>query len=292
MIEGSSSGVPGTGGDGNFGAGGSSGSGGAVVEGTGGVVTDGGAGTGGSDGTGGTTMAPPDGSADQQSDGFIPTNGPPPAIDYSIWQLQLPTGSGTSPTTVGAIELPTFSNLYFYKADDGGQIFMDPVTGITTTNSVHPRTELREMAPGGGGAAWSASGTNTMTVKGKVLKGSSVTIAQVFNGPSSITLAELQYSSGGFTLFYEEARGQGGSTGLGNAVPLNTPYTFTMSLTKNILTVSINGKSVFTRTPSAGTLGSKFYFKVGNYDQTTSKGAISTTARSTVEVYSAAVVHQ
>jgi hypothetical protein len=169
---------------------------------------------------------------------------------------------------------------------------MDPVTGVTTPNSQHPRTELREMTPAGGAAAWSAAGTNTMVVKGKVIKGSSVTIAQVFNGPGSITLAELQYSSGGFTLFYEEARGQGGSTSLGNAVPLNTPYTFTLSLTKNVLGVSINGKQVYTHTPSGGTLNSKFYFKVGNYDQTTSRGAISTNAKSVVEVYSAEVVHQ
>jgi len=217
--------------------------------------------------------------------------GPAPPIDFSMWQLQLPTGSGTSPTIVLPDQLAGFSNLYFYKADDGGQIFMDPATGVTTSGSVHPRTELREMSMTGT-AAWSSEAINTMSVTGKVLKGSSVTIAQVFNGPESITLAELQYSSNGFTLFYEEAKGQGNSTKLGNAVPLNTQYTFTIGLSKNVLSLSINGKPVYSHTPSSHTLGSKFYFKVGNYDQTASPGAVGTTAHSLVEVYKVAVVHQ
>ena len=168
---------------------------------------------------------------------------------------------------------------------------MDPASGVTTSGSVHPRTELRESTATGGAAAWSASATNTMTVTGKVLKGSGVTIGQVFNGPDSITLAELQYSSGGFSLFYEEAKGQGKSSGLGAGTPLNTRYTFTMGFSKNVLTVSINGRQVYSHTPSAGILGSKFYFKVGDYDQNATRGAVGTTAHSIVENYSVAVVH-
>jgi hypothetical protein len=160
----------------------------------------------------------------------------PPAIDYSIWELQLPIGSGNSPTTVPPSQLASFTDIYFYRAPDGGQIFMDPATGVTTADSNHCRTELRESTPSGAAASWSPSGTNTMTVNGKVLKGSNVTIAQVFNRRDGITLAELQYSSSGFTVFYEESRGNGGTSGLGNATPLNTPYTFTMSLSKNVLT--------------------------------------------------------
>src|SRR6266478_1518536 len=101
----------------------------------------GGAGTGG-DATGGTMVTPADGSAEPADGAVAPTDGPPPLIDYSIWQLQLPIGNG-SPMTVGPKDLPTFSNAYFYKADDGGQIFMDPATGVTTANSQHPRTEFR-----------------------------------------------------------------------------------------------------------------------------------------------------
>jgi hypothetical protein len=289
------------------------------ITGAGGHTTSAGTGEGGATsataGTGGISGAAGQGGVDPEEagaappdSGMIPTDdggalgpsvdaagqdaGPPPAIDYSIWQLQLPTGSGTSPTTVPGSMLATFSNIYFYRADDGGQVFMDPATGVTTQNSTRCRTEFRESNPNGGAANWSPSGTNTMTVTGKVTKGGGITIAQVFNGGDGITLGELQYSSGGFTLFYEESRGGGSSTGLGNGTPLNTKYTFTMGFSKNVLTVTINGKQVFSRTPSAGILASNFYFKVGNYDQGTSKGTPGTTAHSIVEDYSIAVLHQ
>jgi len=135
-------------------------------------------------------------------------------------------------------------------------------------------------------------GTNVMTVTNKVVKNSGITIDQVFNGSDGITLAELQYSTNGFTLFYEEARSQGQSTNLGNRTALDTRYTFTMEFSKNVLVVILNGRQVFMRTPSAGILASKFYFKAGNYDQTTSRGTPGTTAHSIVEDYSIVVVHQ
>jgi hypothetical protein len=221
-------------------------------------------------------------------------NNPPPPLDYSIWLLQLPTGSGTSPTTVSPSKLATYSDAYFNAADDGGQIFMDPVTGITTPGSTHPRTELRESAPNGGEAAWSASATNTMTVSGKVLQGTSVTIAQVFNGPQSIPLGELQYNSGkgGFELFYEEAKGGGSENDLKTPIALGSKYTFTIALSQGVLSVTVNGKQVYSHTPSSGILSSTFYFKVGDYDQTATAGAVSTTPRSIVENYSVLVVHE
>jgi Alginate lyase len=144
-------------------------------------------------------------------------------IDFSIWSLQEPSGSGTSPTTISPGELiKGYSSAYFYKAADGGQAFMDTKTGITTPGSKHCRTELREMTSSGALAAWTPSGTNTMDVTGKVtlLGGGSigkVTVGQVFN--SSISpLCELQYSAsvGGFVLLYEEAKIAGDIVDLAN----------------------------------------------------------------------------
>jgi hypothetical protein len=65
-----------------------------------------------------------------------------------------------------------------------------------------------------------------------------------------------------------------------------------MEFSKNVLTVSLNGNQVFMRAPSSRILASTFYFKAGNYDQTTSRGTPGTTAHSIVEDYSIAVVHQ
>jgi hypothetical protein len=225
---------------------------------------------------------------------------PNATIDFAIWSLQEPSGSGTSPTTISPSQLLAgYSDAYFYKAADGGQAFMDPQTGITTSGSTHPRTELREMTASGAQAAWTPNATNTMDVTGKVtlLGGGSngkVTVGQVFNSNASIPLCELMYSAsvGGFVLLYEEAKSAGTVSDLKTPVALNTRYSFQLSLTKGVLTVSINGKQVYSHTPSAGILADNFYFKCGNYDQTTTAGPVTTTPYTIVENYRINVVHK
>ena len=225
---------------------------------------------------------------------------PTTSIDYSIWSLQEPSGSGTSPTTISPSQLVAgYSDAYFYIAADGGQAFMDTQTGITTSGSAHCRTELREVTWSGTQAAWAPSGTNTMDVTGQVtlLGGGSsgaVTVGQVFNSNDSIPLCELMYSSsvGGFVLLYEEAKGAGTTVDLQTPAALNTPYSFQLSLTNGVLTVSINGTQVYSHTPSSSILSKEFYFKCGNYDQTTSSGAVTTTPYTIVENYSIDVVHE
>jgi hypothetical protein len=191
-----------------------------------------------------------------------------------------------------------YSDAYFYQAADGGQAFMDTQTGITTQGSKHCRTELREMTSSGAQAAWAPSGTNTMDVTGQVtlLGGGSsgnVTIGQVYNSDDSIPLCELQYSGsvGGFALLYEEAKGAGNTIDLQTPMNLNTQYGFQLSLTNNVLTVSINGQQVYNQTPSPSILAKNFYFKCGNYDQTTTAGDVTTTPYTIVEIYSLNVVH-
>jgi len=219
----------------------------------------------------------------------------PAPIDFKYWVLQLPTGSGTSPDQISSAELLAgFSNAYFYEGDDGGQMYMDPAQGITTSGSTRCRTEMREQKPEGGGAAWASTGTHSLTVEGKVTKlgGGSIAVGQLFNGTDSIPLIELQYTnSHKFSLLYEEAKGGGSSTDLKTTVDLNTRYTFVLAMIDGQVTVSIDGKQVYTHTPSAGILAKKFYFKFGNYDQSTSAGTPTTTPHSIVEVYKVGLVH-
>jgi hypothetical protein len=229
-----------------------------------------------------------------------PETAPPSPIDLSIWQLQLPTGTGTSPTTISPAELVAgFSNRYFYGAPGGGRVFMDPPTGITTSGSQHCRTELREMTRDGMAAAWLSTGMNAMSLSGTVSQvggGASghVTVAQVFNGTDSIPLCELQYSArlGGFQLLYEEGKGGGTTTDLKAPVALGAPYAFTLALSNGTLTVTVDGQPVYTKTPSAAVSGKSFYFKAGNYDQTTVAGPISTTPYTIVEVAALDVTHR
>ncbi len=243
---------------------------------------------GGAGGTSGSTGG---------SAGAAGTGGKPP-IDFSIWQLQLPTGSGTSPDTISSAKLLAgYESAYFKKADDGGYVFMDPAHGIHTPGSTRCRSEFREMK-GTAGAAWSSSGTNVMDVSGKVTlmsggsKGST-TVGQVFvAGDNGNTLCELQYNGSQFKVFYEESKGNGeGPFTLAGTVAMKTKYTFTLSLTKGVLDVSINGKVLWTRKPTSAVSGKTFYFKVGNYDQTTSEGTPTTTPYTEVEAYTIDVVH-
>jgi hypothetical protein len=235
------------------------------------------------------------GSAGSDSLGGAPTW----MFDYSIWELQLPIGSGSSPTSISPSQVVSFSDAYFYKAADGAQTFMDPATGTTTPGSQHCRTEMRESTATGKEASWSASGTNTLTVTGKVLKvggggNGDVTVGQVFNSTDSIPLCELRYSTAhaGFDLFYEEATGSASETDLKTPIALNAPYTFLLSLSSGVLTVTIGGKQVYMHAPTSGTLAKKFYFKFGNYDQNASAGPISSTPYTIVEAYGAKVVHK
>lgn len=224
--------------------------------------------------------------------------GPAPtgfAIDYSIWQLQLPSG-GSSPDVVPPSELANYTDAYFSKADDGGEIFMDPMTGVTTGGSTHPRTELREVKANGGGMLWSPAGTNTLTVTGKAITCVSCTIGQIFDGTASSTLAELQYSSAGggsMKLFYEEAKGAGGTPlDLGVELPPGQPYTFTLAFSQNLVTVSIDEQQVYMHAPSSSILSDEFYFKAGDYDQRAISGPVTTDASSRIENYSIAVHHE
>lgn len=283
---GGTTGASGSGGAADAADGGSAAGGGGAL---GGMTASGGVGAGGA-GAGGGTAAGGDGAA-----GGGGAGGAGPAIDFAAWALQLPIGSGTSPTTISSKQLLAgFSNAYFYVAADGGQAFMDPAMGITTSGSQHCRTEMREQTPGAGNAAWASSGTNTLSVEGKVVKlgGGSVAVAQVFNSDDSIPLCELQYTSGHkFSLLYEEAKGGGSSTDLKTPVALDTRYSFSLALSAGQLSVTINGQQVYSHTPSAGILSKKFYFKVGNYDQSTSAGTPDTTPYSVVEAYKVDVVH-
>jgi hypothetical protein len=215
----------------------------------------------------------------------------------SNWVLQLPTGSGNSPTTISGSKLASgYSSAYYYKASDGGQVFMVPQHGITTSGSVHTRTEMRESTSSGGQAAWSAWGTNSLSATVRVLQISSgsVTIGQTFNGSDSIPLAELMYnkSKGGLILLYEEAKGGGTTIDLKTKIAVGKTFTYKMDLSGGKLKVYVNGTLVYSKTPSSKIQAKKFYFKFGDYDQASSKGTPTTTPYSRVEFYSAVLSHK
>lgn len=95
---------------------------------------------------------------------------PSESIDLTNWKLQLPIGSASKPTKAREVsqpELATFSIDPFFKVRGNRQKsiqFQAPTNGVTTSGSVYPRSELREMN-GASLASWTtSSGTHIMRV--------------------------------------------------------------------------------------------------------------------------------
>ncbi|MBX7197422.1 MAG: polysaccharide lyase family 7 protein [Sandaracinaceae bacterium] len=91
----------------------------------------------------------------------------PVAIDLSIWKLTLPIGTPGSPLEITQPELATYEiDPWFVRLPEGLR-FRANAGGVTTSGSSYPRSELREMEPGGSvRASWSTtSGRHEMRLE-------------------------------------------------------------------------------------------------------------------------------
>ncbi len=172
-----------------------------------------------------------------------------------------------------------FTDIYFYTdTTDGAMTFLDPTTGVTTSGSLHPRSELREVTNG-----WPTTGTNTETVTVAVPQvPSTVTIGQIFQSPPapSKPLLELQYLKGGKLQVLLESTNQGGSSTFHTVgtVTDGSTFTYELSLTGTTITITINGTATPLTLPSSF-VGESFYFKCGDYDQTATVASTSRARR-------------
>jgi hypothetical protein len=206
----------------------------------------------------------------------------------SIWSLQLPIGSPGSPTTISNTQLENgFTDPYFFTGSDGAMDFFDPgVNCVTTANSTHCRSELREVNPDGSNAVWSASGTNTLSATLTVTQAAGApVVGQIHDDPavSVRPLIELFYTSSGDVVAGVEQCTAGGCinrTTVGH-VPPGTKFSYVISYSQNKLTVSINGGAPVSL--SSPILGIGGYFKAGDYGQSPTNASVS--------FYSLKVVH-
>lgn len=88
----------------------------------------------------------------------------PAPVDLTNWKLTLPTPlGGESPTEIKQPALATYENPPYFDRRPDGLGFRAPVDGAHTPNSSYPRSELRELRPGGD---WSTSaGVHEMVVE-------------------------------------------------------------------------------------------------------------------------------
>ena len=232
-----------------------------------------------------------------------PTNPAPSGtnIDWSVWELQEPVGTPGNPTTISSKQLQNgYQDQYFFpgtqavsqaatqvsrlaQISQGFQAFKDPgdpaTSGcVTTPNSTHCRTELREVNPSDGSAAsWTATGTNKLDATLAVIAaGGNVAIGQIHFDDSVSTkpLAELYADdSGNISIGVEQST----SGPQGTPIPLAqvTPgqlFSYELNYSNNQLSISINGAPVSLNV--SGLTGNPVYFKAGAYGQTTSPSEV------------------
>ena len=226
-----------------------------------------------------------------------PGSAPGGNFNLSVWELQLPTGSPGSPTTISSQQLQGasgFQNSYFYTdKTDGSMTFWDPENGVTTPNSNYARSELREMTSGGSPASWSVPGTHKLSATVKVDQvPDHVCVGQIHlgqNSGSTKPLLELYYhANGNITVGIENSPTGGQTQHSVGTVPLGTKFSYVISLTGgNTIGISINGKNQNFTMPSSFK-SYPMYFKAGDYDQ--SSGS-SSTVGAKVQFYALTVQH-
>ncbi|HEX3791678.1 MAG TPA: polysaccharide lyase family 7 protein [Pseudonocardiaceae bacterium] len=227
-----------------------------------------------------------------------PSIAPGGNFDLSRWELQLPTGSAGSPTTISPAKLEGssgFQDSYFYtNTSDGSMEFWDPENGVTTPNSSYSRSELREMNTDGSAAAWSIPGTHTLSATVKATQvPNHVCVGQIHlgdNSGSTKPLLELFYYSNGDIKMAIEQTPAGGNEiqyTVGN-VPLGTPWSYVIGLSgSNTISLTLNGTKHTWALPSAFN-GYTMYFKAGDYDQSTGS---SSTVGARVQFYALSIHH-
>jgi hypothetical protein len=198
---------------------------------------------------------------------------PAQVIDLSVWKITLPIpgSSTTSPREVLQPELATFSispHFQVTSAQDGVQ-FRAHAGGTTTSGSSYPRSELREMKPGGTVKAdWATTSglhvmtvtqaiTHTPTVKPHVVAG------QIHDANDDVIMIRLE----GKRLFVE---GSGADLGvLADNYVLGTFFTVRIEASNGSIRVfyeDLSRAKVEVRRAATGC-----YFKAGAYTQSNTR---------------------
>lgn len=207
-----------------------------------------------------------------------PSCAPGGNFDLAVFELQLPTGTTGSPDTIAPADLQGCSGYeseYFYTAVDDQDALVMKVPGspstsgcVTTTNSKHCRTELREVDP----ASWSPKDpVNRLNATLSVVRAGGETCVGQIHIEQSVSVrpvCELYYKDNGDLVMGVEQTRSGGNqirTLVGN-VPLKTAFSYEIRYESGELSVQIDDGGF--QTLSTYELDDpESYFKVGNYLQ-------------------------
>lgn len=209
-----------------------------------------------------------------------PTCAPGGNFDLSVFNLQLPTGSPGKVDQISASKLKGCSGWqdkkHFFTSSSGSLVMKVPGSKdsagcVTTPNSKHCRTELRENSP----KSWSPhNSVNRLKVRLAVSKaddskyGTVIGQVKVDDSVSKKPVAELFYNkSGTLTMGVSQIPDVSSlkMTEIGQ-IDVGKTFGYEIRYEENKLSISIDGDEF--KTLSTGKLtGPKSYFKVGNYNQ-------------------------
>jgi hypothetical protein len=221
---------------------------------------------------------------------------PPPITPSTVlglanWKIALPidTSHAGTPDEITQPELATFSLAPYFELTPAknGVIFQANAGGATTKNSSYPRSELREMAPGGKQAAsWSnAAGGHSMTVREAIthlpLVKPEVVAAQIHDASDDVVMVKLS----GAQLFVEAHSDNIGT--LDPAYALGTPYNLRITAQGGHILVYYNDVLKVDYTKA----GFGWYFKAGCYTQSNVSKGDAPDAYAQVIIYGLSVSH-
>ena len=229
--------------------------------------------------------------------GTSPTNTPNAGLpsgrlDLANWKLTLPinTAHAGSPDEILQPELTGFQDANYFHCNltGTGVVFVAPCGGATTSGSGYPRSELREMANNGTGAAgWSTtSGTHTMEITQAITHlpevKPHVVAGQIHDANDDVIVFRLE----GTKLFID----QNGANGpvLTTDYKLGDVFTVKFVARNGGVECYYNGQYIYTYKVST----SGCYFKAGCYTQSNTSRGDSPTAYGEVIIYGLSVMHQ
>jgi hypothetical protein len=201
-------------------------------------------------------------------------------FDLSMFSLQLPTGSKGKVDSVSAAKLKGCDGYqneeYFFSSDSGSLIMKVPGSSessgcVTTPNSKHCRTELRESNP----SSWDSSGAVNRLKASLIVKtaddskyGTVIGQVKVDDSVSKKPVAELFINkSGTLTIGVSQIPDKSSlkMTEIGK-VTIGEKFEYELRYENGELSIAINGGEL--RKMSTGQLKSPpCYFKAGNYNQ-------------------------
>ncbi|KAK0122337.1 hypothetical protein ONS95_010578 [Cadophora gregata] len=200
-------------------------------------------------------------------------------FDLSKWNLQLPTGSPGSPETIVQSRLrgcDGYSSGNFYTNKQNGHLVMtvpgSPAgTGcVTTPNSIHCRTEFREISPGSfdtRSAVNRLKVTLSVPVPDDSARGTVVSQILISQDVSKPATALFYRSDGHISIGVQRTRAGGELAFIDLAdVPVGNTWTYEIRFERGQLSVAINN-GPFRNLDQRELNNPPGYFKFGNYNQ-------------------------